>query len=411
MYKGGQAGPAPGEPEGGRLRVFISCSRDDFEFADQLVAAFEVTGFDVAIDRHGITGGEDFQRRLGALIRETDTVVFVLSPSSVQSGMCAWEVEEAVRLGKRIIPVVCRGLEGRDPPPLLKNFDYVFFYTEPKVAGSGFGHGLSRLVAALDTDLDWMREHTRLLARASEWDAAGHLENRMLSGADIPAAKEWASKRPKGAPEPTSLHLEYIRASEDAETARTSADRKRLEEIASAQAEREDALKSAEIAQRDKAVVLRRLAQRTTAALIAAGLLTLTATTAGYFAWSNQRAAEVERQRAERNLDAITAAAAVIDNQSDPRQVAQTFFSLAHTQLDQNRFDEAVTAYKRSLRNCGETARTALRLLRSEASSGSCLRRWQTFRMPNLFETEPGLLRADRPRRSPERADNFGGSQ
>ena len=108
-------------------------------------------------------------------------------------------------------------------------------------------------------------------------------------------------------------------------------------------------LQKAEVAQRDKAVVLRRLAQRTTAALIAAGLLTLTATTAGYFAWSNQRAAEVERQRAERNLDAITAAAAVIDNQSDPRQVAQTFFSLAHTQLDQNRFDEAVTLYKRSL--------------------------------------------------------------
>ena len=144
MYKGGQAGPAPGEPEGGRLRVFISYSRDDLEFADQLVAALEVTGFDVAMDRHGITGGEDFRRRLGALIREADTVVFVLSPSSVQSGMCAWEVEEAIRLGKRIIPVVCRELEGRDPPPLLKNLDYVFFYPEPKVAGSGFGHGLAR---------------------------------------------------------------------------------------------------------------------------------------------------------------------------------------------------------------------------------------------------------------------------
>ena len=348
----GQEAPATGKPDRsgtGRLRVFISYSRDDFDFADQLVAALELTGFDVAIDRHGITGGEDFQRRLGALIRETDTVVFVLSPSSVQSGMCAWEVDEAVRLGKRIIPVVCRGLESRDPPPHLKNLDYVFFYTEPKVAGSGFGHGLSRLVAALNTDLDWMREHTRLLARASEWEAAGHLENRMLSGADIAAAKDWASKRPKGAPEPTALHLEYIRASEDAETARTSAERKRLEEIASAQAEREKALKSAETAQQEKEKASRRLVQRTMIGTVLALILAAAASAAGLVAWSNQRTADDQRQRAERNLVAITQALTVLDKETSPKQVAESFFNLAHTYLDQDRFSEAITLYKRSL--------------------------------------------------------------
>ncbi len=230
--------------------------------------------------------------------------------------MCAWEVEEAVRLGKRIIPVVCRGLESRDPPPHLKNLDYVFFYTEPKVAGSGFGHGLSRLVAALNTDLDWMREHTRLLARASEWEAAGHLENRMLSGADIGAAKDWASKRPKGAPEPTALHLEYIRASEDAETARTSAERKRLEEIASAQAEREKALKSAETAQQEKEKASRRLVQRTMIGSVLALILAAAASAAGLVAWSNQRMADDQRQRAERNLDAMTQALTVLDKET-----------------------------------------------------------------------------------------------
>ena len=345
--------PGPGDSTQPRrrqvLRVFISYSRDDLDFAQQLIAALEIAGFDISIDLQGITGGEDFQRRLGVLIREADTIVFVLSPSSATSEMCTWEVDEAVRLGKRIIPVLCRPLEGNDPPSRLKNLDYVFFYAEPKVAGSGFGRGLARLVASLNTDLDWMREHTRLLARATEWDTAGRVQNRMLSGADIAQAKSWASKRPRGAPEPTALHLDYIRASEEAENERLSSERKRIEEMTHAQAGREEALRKAEVAQAEKAIVLRRLAQRTTIALVAAGLLTLAAATAGYFAWSNQRAAEVERQRAERNLDAITAAAAVIDNQSDPRQVAQTFFSLAHTQLDQNRLDEAVTLYKRSL--------------------------------------------------------------
>ncbi len=59
----GQEAPATAKPdrsETGRLRVFISYSRDDFDFADQLVAALELTGFDVAIDRHGITGRGGF---------------------------------------------------------------------------------------------------------------------------------------------------------------------------------------------------------------------------------------------------------------------------------------------------------------------------------------------------------------
>jgi len=84
---------------GDKLNVFISYSRDDLVFADQLDAALGLGGFETTIDRHGISGGEDWKKRLGALIRDADTVVFVLSPSSARSDICAWEVEEAVRLG------------------------------------------------------------------------------------------------------------------------------------------------------------------------------------------------------------------------------------------------------------------------------------------------------------------------
>src|SRR5262249_60262432 len=81
----------------GKLRVFISYSRDDLKFADQLDAALNLCGFECLIDRHGISGGEDWKRRLGNLISEADTVIFVLSPSSARSEICDWEVEEAAR--------------------------------------------------------------------------------------------------------------------------------------------------------------------------------------------------------------------------------------------------------------------------------------------------------------------------
>jgi hypothetical protein len=225
-----------------KLRVFVSYSRDDIELADQIIAVLGPCGFDPVIDRHGIAGGEEWKSRLGNLILEADTVVFLLSPSSARSDVCAWEVEEAARLGKRIIPVVCREMEGAEPPARLRNLNYIYFYSDPKAPSSGFGTGLGHLISALRSDLGWLREHTRLLQRATEWRAGGRAASRLLSGADIAQAKEWLSRRPKGAADPTALHHEYIRASEQAELQRANAEFKRLEEINLAQIEKANAL-------------------------------------------------------------------------------------------------------------------------------------------------------------------------
>lgn len=127
----GQISASAAARETAKFRVFVSYSRDDLDFADQLVTALKLCGFDPTIDRHGISGGEAWQQRLGALILEADTVVFVLSPSSARSEMCGWEVGEASRLGKRILPVLPRPLEGVAAPQKLQDLNYVFFYAEP----------------------------------------------------------------------------------------------------------------------------------------------------------------------------------------------------------------------------------------------------------------------------------------
>jgi TPR repeat protein len=251
----------------GKLRVFISYSREDLDFVDQLRAGLDLGGFEWIIDYEGISGGEDWRGRLSNLISEADTVIFVLTPTSALSEICAWEVQEASRLSKRIVPVIVRPLEGASPPPELRERNYIFFYGDPKAApGSGFGTGLAKLVAALNTDFDWLREHTRYLQRAIEWDRGGRPANRLLSGDDIAEAKAWAARRPKNAPETTSLHLDFILASEEEAEARSNAQRKQLEEMAAAQTEREtalyereEALKQAADAQR-KRVTIRNIA-------------------------------------------------------------------------------------------------------------------------------------------------------
>jgi TPR repeat protein len=298
-----QQASRPDSPDRGKLRVFISYSRDDLEFADQLDAALNAYGFECIIDRHGISGGEDWKRQLGNLISEADTVVFVLSPTSAGSEVCAWEVEEATRLGKRILPVNGRPLEGASPPPQLRERNYIFFHADPRAApGAGFGTGLAKLVAALNTDFEWLREHTRYLQRATEWDRGGRPANRLLSGDDIAEAKVWASRRPKGAPEPTAMHLEFIRASEEEAETRSSAQRKQLEAMAGAQAERENALRQAEEAQRKRAT----MARIRNIALVAVSALALLAGWLGWRAEQQRKVAEEQKEQVDQILTRAT---------------------------------------------------------------------------------------------------------
>jgi WD40 repeat protein len=283
-------------------KVFISYSRDDLSFADQLDAALNLTGFDCTIDRHGIRGGEDWKRRLGDLILSSDTIVFVLSPASALSEICNWEVEQATQRGKRVLAVLCKPLEGTEPPKPLQDINYIHFYNEPKSPGSGFGVGLTQLVAALNTDLDWLREHTRLLERAKEWTDSGRLETTLLFGSSISEAKMWADRRPKSAPEITPLHMEFIRASEEAEARRQDAEHQRLRAIAKAQDERAKAIAEREVSQKRELEASREVLRRTLVGLVSVSLFAVIAISVGVYAYRKRGEAEVQTAAAENNL-------------------------------------------------------------------------------------------------------------
>jgi WD40 repeat protein len=236
----------------GKLSVFISYSRDDLDFADELETMLSLAGFAPTLDRHGIHGGEEWQARLGALIRDAEAIVFVLSPASATSRICSWEVDEAVRLGKRIIPVVCKPIETTNPPPQLRALNYIYFYRNPKKPDSGFRTGTRELIDALHDIPQWLLEHTRLLRLASDWEAAGRATNRLLSGSDVAKAKSWIAERPTGQPPPSEQQLDYIRASEEAEAIRKNTEHQRLKEMEAVQNARETAIKDKEAAQKER---------------------------------------------------------------------------------------------------------------------------------------------------------------
>jgi len=220
---------AKGGNQAGRLKAFISYSRSDEAFADELMLALQDHNFEVSLDRHSIREGEAWKERLGALIADADTVVFVLSPDSARSTVCQWEVEHAHGLAKRIIPVLWRGLHepplGPQPdgtpwppspptaPPRLAALNYERFDAHDDGRPRSFMTGVRGLVSALETDLDWLRDHTRLLAKAREWDEGGRPVNRLLSSPDVTAAKALVDARKPNAPPMLPLQLDFLKAS------------------------------------------------------------------------------------------------------------------------------------------------------------------------------------------------------
>ena len=268
-----------------KLRAFVSYSRKDgLDFVEQLAAALEAAGIDPMIDRHDIAGGEDWKKRIGNLIAAADSVVFAITPQSIASEICEWEIAMSDQLGKKLIPIVPAPLEGVSPPARLSNLNYIFFCSDPDIPGAGFGQGLADLCNALRTDLDWVRAHTRYGRRAAEWLFAKRADSRLLWGDDVVAAKTWMENRQPGAPQITDDMREFIKASEQ------GIERRRLQQ-------KEAALEMTRAAQEMTKIEQEKTAQaqRLRRTIIILGLLCVLAGAAIVFAmW--QQAANAQRR-------------------------------------------------------------------------------------------------------------------
>src|SRR5437588_5957196 len=150
-----------------KAKVFISYSRKDMAFADQLEAALRARGFEPLIDRTEIYAFEEWWKRIETLIARADTVVFALSPDSVASDVALREVSFAASLNKRFAPVVSRRVDDTAVPEALAKLNFVFFDDDTR-----FDQSADRLAEALKTDIGWVRQHTDFGEQARRWAAA-----------------------------------------------------------------------------------------------------------------------------------------------------------------------------------------------------------------------------------------------
>jgi hypothetical protein len=269
------------------LKVFLSYSRKDLDVADQLVPALGVLGHVVNIDREGIFGAENWEARLGQMILEADTIVFLLTPASAESQACHWEVDQALARRKRIIPVIAKPLGTAKPHDALRDLNYVYFFPDPSVPTAGWGTGLARLHATLTVDIEWIREHTHLAEMAARWQAEGQTDDLLVRGSELTHLQKWREGRPANVPELTTSQRGFLEASEQAEALRQNRERQQLEDIRIAQAAKAEALAATEKAQGEREHALKTVVRRTIAGIVTAGVLSVAVGTAGFIAYQN----------------------------------------------------------------------------------------------------------------------------
>ena len=199
----------------GAIRVFISYSRHDMEIADRLVEALGSEGFQVTIDRRDLPYGEEWAKELAGFIADADTVVALISPAFLASKACNWELGQVKDTNKRLVPVVIEPVVIADLPESVGKIHLL-----PATGAFNFQLHLKPLVSVLNTNRQWVKEHTRLASHARQWLARGRAPALLMRGSALAEAEDWKDRQPRTAPPPTGEILELMLASRRAATER-----------------------------------------------------------------------------------------------------------------------------------------------------------------------------------------------
>ncbi|HEY9670297.1 MAG TPA: TIR domain-containing protein [Waterburya sp.] len=192
--------------------AFISYGRaDSKDFATKLHARLLELGLKVWFDQHDIPLGVDFQNQINDGIEKAHNFIFIIAPHSVKSAYCLKEIQLAVKLNKRIIPLL--HVEPSDcwdkMHPAIGKINWVYFREEQ----DNFEASFTGLINLIRSHADYVEQHTQFLVKALEWERHQKQNSCLLIGEERQQAESWLKIRFKDEQppcEPTDIHCEFI---------------------------------------------------------------------------------------------------------------------------------------------------------------------------------------------------------
>lgn len=197
--------------------MFVSYAREDQAFVRWLVERLGGAGREAWVDWEDIPPTATWWDEITAAIEGAPSIVVVVSNAWLQSHTCDRELEHAAASGKRIVPLILEEPD-RDAPQAVAARNWLFFRAEDDKEAA-----FAELISALDTDLDWVRAHTRLLVRAVEWEQAKSDRSLLLRGRELAETDTLAAASGGRQPPLTEQQSRYLVACRRARSRRQRA--------------------------------------------------------------------------------------------------------------------------------------------------------------------------------------------
>lgn len=111
--------------ESARPDVFLAYAAPDRAWAEQFNDALREAGVNAWVDYAEIRPGDAWKEPLETALRESKTLVYILTPHSVSDPWTLFELGAAVGGHKRIIPVVAKEFDRRSMPPMIGRYQFL----------------------------------------------------------------------------------------------------------------------------------------------------------------------------------------------------------------------------------------------------------------------------------------------
>ena len=175
------------KPSANKTRVFISYAHEEKDFVRKFHDRLIKENLDVWVDWQDIPPAADWRAEVKRAIEGADAFLFLLSPGSIASKVCNEELEWALKHNKKLIPVVIVPLVSGAPMDKRLRVPNWIYMRPTDVYDDAF----RALLEAINTDLEWVRQHTRILTRALEWDSKKRISSTLLYGSEIEDSERW----------------------------------------------------------------------------------------------------------------------------------------------------------------------------------------------------------------------------
>lgn len=216
--------------------AFLSYEKKDIEAKEKIRKSLNKFGISTWSDTTDIKSGTRLKKSIEKGIIEADNFIFLISPESIGSESCLFEIDIAIKHRKRIIPLLIEITDLSDLPPRLQAIRYINFTdrrervnvtvesskdveadVNARKGKTAYEESLDELVTQIKANKEYYYTHKILLARAKLWAELNN-PSLLLRGYNLENAKTWLKTGKHENYKPTKHHEKYI-AESDAQVA------------------------------------------------------------------------------------------------------------------------------------------------------------------------------------------------